>query len=180
MFSKINKTASTRDKDETTPRRKSVAPSIIGADCNIKGDLLSDGEIQVDGGVEGDIRTRSLMVGQSARIKGEIIAESVRVHGNVNGQIKAKHVSLAKSSHVIGDILHEGLSIDTGAFLEGHCRRMDFSNDTARKGSGLVTSDAARPKDSPVVKPEPTSPTKPDPVKSGGHPVKVSPATGTA
>ena len=31
---------------------------------------------------------------------------------------------MAKTAHVIGDILHENLSIETGAFLEGLCKRM--------------------------------------------------------
>ncbi|MBD3660710.1 MAG: polymer-forming cytoskeletal protein, partial [Arenibacter algicola] len=61
---------------------------------------------------------------ESAKIKGEILADTVRVHGHVNGQIKAKFVNLAKSAHVIGDILHENLSIQEGAFLEGHITHM--------------------------------------------------------
>ena len=48
----------------------------------------------------------------------------MRVHGRVNGQIKAKFVNLAKTAHVVGDILHENLSIQEGAFLEGHITHM--------------------------------------------------------
>jgi cytoskeletal protein CcmA (bactofilin family) len=32
---------------------------------------------------------------------------------------------LAKSAHVVGDIWHELLAIDSGAFVEGHCKRTD-------------------------------------------------------
>jgi cytoskeletal protein CcmA (bactofilin family) len=103
---------------------KSTAPSIISVDLRVVGDLSSDGEIQVDGAIDGDIRTKSLLVGETAHIKGEIVADSVHVHGAVNGQIKARSVTLAKSAHVVGDILHEDLAIETGAFLEGHCKRL--------------------------------------------------------
>ena len=102
-----------------------MVPSIISIDLKITGDLDSAGEIQVDGNVTGDIHAKVLLVGESAMINGEIFAETVRVHGNVNGQIKAKFVNLAKTAHVVGDIHHENLSIQEGAFLEGHMVHMN-------------------------------------------------------
>lgn len=96
-----------------------TVPSIISIDLKITGDLYSEGEIQVDGHVTGDIHAKVLLVGKSAEINGEIFAETIRVHGSVNGQIKAKYVNLAKTARVVGDIHHENLSIQEGAFLEG-------------------------------------------------------------
>ena len=115
MFSKNKKNQQTNNNHQ--PR---AVPSIISADLKIIGDLSSSGEIQIDGEVSGDIRSKVLLVGEGASIKGEIRAETVRVHGHVNGQIKATFVNLAKTAHVVGDILHENLSIQEGAFLEGH------------------------------------------------------------
>lgn len=176
MFSR-NKPANTTKPEKPAVTKKPSAPSIISLDCRIKGDLHSDGEIQIDGYVEGDIRTKSLLVGQSAQVKGEVIAESVRVHGNVTGQIKAKHVNLAKSAHVVGDILHEDLSIDTGAFLEGHCKRVEFGPAEATKASGLVVKEMAQPKEVAPVKPEPA---KSDASKGNPTVTKATPVTGTA
>jgi cytoskeletal protein CcmA (bactofilin family) len=128
MFSRNNKNKNTQS-GTTKPAQpsKPAVPSIISADLKVTGDLKSEGEIQVDGKIVGDIRTTDLLIGKTAEIKGEIIADSVRVHGNVNGQIKARAVILAKTAHVIGDILHEDLSIENGAFLEGLCKRMTGS-----------------------------------------------------
>ena len=106
------------------PGLVTAPPSIIGADLMIFGDLSSDGEIQIDGAVDGDIRTKSLLVGETARIKGEIVADTVFVHGSISGQIKSRSVNLAKTAHVVGDILHEDLVVDAGAFLEGHCKHV--------------------------------------------------------
>ncbi len=117
MFSKNKK----KPPAQAQPR---AVPSIISADLKIVGDLSSSGEIQVDGEIHGDISTKVLLVGETAKIKGEIRAETVRVHGHVDGQIKATNVNLAKSAHVVGDILHENLSIKEGAFLEGHMTHM--------------------------------------------------------
>ncbi len=109
---------------DSHPVVKSSPPSLISADLKIVGDLSSNGEIHIDGTVDGDIRTKSLLVGETAHIKGEINAEEVHVHGSINGQIKSRSVNLAKTAHMVGDILHEDLAIETGAFLEGHCKRM--------------------------------------------------------
>jgi len=119
MFSKNKKNA-----QQTQNNQPRTVPSIISADLKIVGDLASSGEIQVDGDVTGDIRSKVLLVGETASIKGEIRAETVRVHGHIKGQIRATFVNLAKSAHVVGDILHENLSIQEGAFLEGHITHM--------------------------------------------------------
>lgn len=112
-------------KNKTSGTLVRMVPSIISIDLTIKGDLESAGEIQVDGQVDGDIRSKVLLVGKKATVNGEIYAETVRVHGNVNGQIKAKFVNLAKSARVVGDIHHENLSIQEGAFLEGRMVHMN-------------------------------------------------------
>jgi len=123
MFSKKSKGSVAPTTPPVQPT-KPAPPSLISNDLKIVGDLKSDGEIQVDGMIEGDIRTKSLLVGEGAEIKGEIVADTVRVHGRINGQIKARAVLLSKTAHVVGDIMHEDLAIETGAFLEGHCKRM--------------------------------------------------------
>lgn len=139
MFSKNNKKTAPENKPAPVP----APPSIISGDLSIVGDLLSDGEIQIDGKVNGDIRTRTLIVGESAKVKGEIVSETCHVLGRVDGQIKAKVVKLAATAHVVGDILHEDLSIETGAFLEGHCKRMVIPEDI-HKGSKESALDAAQ------------------------------------
>jgi cytoskeletal protein CcmA (bactofilin family) len=125
MFSKTDDKKSKGKGKPGDASAKSSPPSIVSADLRIVGDLHSEGEIHVDGSVDGDIRSTRLLVGESARIKGEIVAESVDVHGTVIGQIKAQTVSLSRTAQVTGDILHENLAIEKGAFLEGHCKRMD-------------------------------------------------------
>ncbi len=142
--------------------RKPSAPSIISADLRIVGDLNSEGEVQVDGFIDGDIRTKTLLIGESATVKGEIVSDTVRVYGKVNGQIKARAVTLAKSSQVTGNILHENLSIEEGAFLEGHCKRMGEGEFQGVGKINLVsTASGASPKDDS----KPTAPSKGDDAK---------------
>ncbi|NQW02121.1 MAG: polymer-forming cytoskeletal protein [Rhodospirillales bacterium] len=124
MFSRSSKGSTSAIVQAPTSPAKPAAPCLISADLRIVGDLQSEGEIQVDGAIDGDIRTHTLLIGEGAHITGEIVADNVIVHGNITGQIKARSVQLAKTARVVGDILHEDLAIETGAFLEGHCKRM--------------------------------------------------------
>jgi cytoskeletal protein CcmA (bactofilin family) len=101
------------------------APSIISADVVVNGTLVSTGDIQIDGRVEGDVRSIGLVIGDRAEIHGEIYAEDVTVRGKVVGRIRARKVLLAATSHVEGDILHEAFAVETGAFFEGNCRHSD-------------------------------------------------------
>jgi cytoskeletal protein CcmA (bactofilin family) len=106
-----------------TPRAS--APSIISADLTVRGTLVTSGDIQIDGAVEGDVRSVGLVIGEKAEIRGEILAEDVTVRGRVIGHIRARRVQLAATSHVEGDILHEAFAVETGAFFEGNCRHSD-------------------------------------------------------
>jgi len=110
------------------PRNKparSSAPSILSADASITGTLVSAGDMQIDGKVEGDVRSVSLVIGDKAEIHGEVIADDVTVRGRVIGRIRARKVLLCATSHVEGDILHEAFAVESGAFFEGNCRHSD-------------------------------------------------------
>ena len=102
-----------------------VAPSVIGTDLTVMGNLVSRGEVQVDGEIQGDIHGTNIVVGEKAKITGGIIAEEVVVRGHVMGSIRGKRVMLQSTSHVEGDVFHQALSIEQGAFFEGKSRRSE-------------------------------------------------------
>ena len=56
---------------------------------------------------------------------------------------------------MVGDILHEDLSIETGGFLEGHCKRMAMPEDVHISEKPNMLTDANRPKPTSLVKPAP-------------------------
>jgi cytoskeletal protein CcmA (bactofilin family) len=100
-------------------------PSIISANLHIVGNLKTEGEIQVDGVIDGDVTAQALTVGAHARIAGELVADDIVVHGQISGKISARQVRLAKTAKVVGDIVHEVLAIEAGAHIEGQLRRLD-------------------------------------------------------
>jgi cytoskeletal protein CcmA (bactofilin family) len=121
MFSKSAKTSTAAD---LKLHPKTVSPSVISADMKIVGSVESQGDLQVDGTIEGDVNSRSAAISESAIVRGSITADSVRVSGRVKGGLTAKSVILAASAKVEGDIVHQSISIETGATFEGQCRRM--------------------------------------------------------
>lgn len=118
---------SPRPAMQATPayRADRMAPSIIGEDLTVTGNVLSKGEVQVDGQIQGDVHCSSLIVGEKAQITGGIVAEDVVVRGQVMGSIRGVRVTLQSSSHVEGDIFHQSLAIEQGAFFEGKSRRTE-------------------------------------------------------
>ena len=106
-------------------RTGQASQSQIGSDLTIIGNLVSKGEVHIDGEVQGDLHAANIIVGESARITGGIVADEVIVRGTVMGSIRGKRVVLQSSSKVEGDIFHSQLAIEQGAFFEGKSRRMD-------------------------------------------------------
>jgi len=98
------------------------APSIISNDLVVIGTLTSTGDIQIDGRVDGDIRSGSVTIGEKANFEGEIIAEECTIRGRVQGIVRARKVNLSSTCHMEGTILHEALAVEVGAFFEGTCR----------------------------------------------------------
>ena len=119
-------------------------PSIISASLRIVGDLVSEGDVQVDGSVEGDVRARSITISEGAVVKGQVIAESACIRGSVEGQISADQVELGRTAKVIGDIIHNDLAIQSGAYFEGHCRHRQQSVEKIPSISGGDDEESSR------------------------------------
>ena len=152
MFSSKKDTAPTPQPANVPPAKRaarSSAPSIISADLVVNGTLISTGDIQIDGRVEGDVRSAGLVIGDKAFIHGEIMAEEVTVRGRVQGSIRARKVLLCSTSHVEGNILHEAFAVETGAFFEGNCRHAD--NPLAEDATKKSTEFRAAPSPAPAA-----------------------------
>jgi cytoskeletal protein CcmA (bactofilin family) len=107
----------------SAPRASTATMSLIGPDLVITGDLISNGELRVDGDIAGDIRGVRLVIGEHARVTGNVAAEDVVVQGHVMGCVRGLRVSLQSTSHVEGDVFHQALIIEQGAFFEGKSTR---------------------------------------------------------
>jgi cytoskeletal protein CcmA (bactofilin family) len=131
MFSKQDKDKSSAPAAITSAPSGKTAPSLLSADITIQGAVTANGEVQIDGSIDGDVTCGKLIVGERANINGAIKAASVLVRGKVVGRIEAQQVELMRSARVQGDIWHETVAIEAGAYLDGMCKRLDQKDDAA-------------------------------------------------
>jgi len=107
------------------PAKTKPSPSLLSNDLTIKGNVITSGDIQIEGTIEGDVRAHLLTVGESATIKGEISADDVVVNGRVVGRLRGLKVRLTATARVEGDIVHKNIAIESGAHFEGSVQRQD-------------------------------------------------------
>jgi len=113
------------DGADGASRAKPLAASLIAANVTVSGDLVSEGEVHLDGRVVGDVRVGRLSVGESGVIEGAVEADSGGLRGRVRGAIIARSVRLHASADVEGDITHAQIAIDAGARFVGRSLRLE-------------------------------------------------------
>lgn len=100
----------------------SAAPeTIVGATVKIEGDLVSEGDIKVDGLVAGKIKTsKNLYVGPMAKIEADVEAQNAVLAGIVKGDVKIKEsLVIQETGKVDGNIACARLAIADGAHFSG-------------------------------------------------------------
>jgi len=98
-------------------------PSLLSAGTMLVGSLTAQGDIQIDGAMEGDVRCARLTVGSSGTLRGEIDADAVIVHGRIEGTVRARTVSMAATARVTGMVVCQLLDVAHGAQVEARFAR---------------------------------------------------------
>lgn len=96
--------------------------SLLDSSVTLTGDLWSEGDVQIDGHLCGNINCAQLIVGKDAAVTGVIIAEEVVIRGKITGIIRATRVLLQDTARVESEIFYRSLSVDEGARFEGVAR----------------------------------------------------------
>jgi len=114
------------DKPEkSTSSRRGYNPSVIAEGMHVLGNIVSDGVLDIDGKIDGNVRGQMVTVRPNGSIRGDVTADTVHVHGEVDGLIKAKTVMLYAAARVSGTIMHESIIVEDGAFVDGKFKRTD-------------------------------------------------------
>ncbi len=99
------------------------APSILSRAVFVKGNIQNNGDLHMEGTLQGNMRARTITLGATAQVQGNISGDHVRCSGKVEGNITARVVELFSTACVKGNVVHETLAIEGGAQLDGTCRR---------------------------------------------------------
>lgn len=99
------------------------AGTIVGANVRLQGTLKDTNDIIVHGTVEGEvISNKSIIISESAMVKGPIVGEVITVGGGVKGSIEAKDkLEILPTGKVNGSISSATLIIQAGAQFNGKC-----------------------------------------------------------
>ena len=88
---------------------------------SITGDVVSDGDIRVDGKVVGNMKVSGkLVIGERGRVEGEVECKNAAIAGQLEGTLKvAQTLSLTASAKVQGKVQVEKLAVEPGAEING-------------------------------------------------------------
>lgn len=95
--------------------------TIIAASVKVEGDFVSQGNVLIEGVVEGSLKTeRDLRVGERARIAADVHASNATVAGEVRGNlVVAERLDLEPTARVFGDVRTKVLTVASGASVNG-------------------------------------------------------------
>jgi len=111
------------------PETESNSINQVGNGTEITGDIKTNGDIRIDGVLQGTLHTKGkVVIGETGKIKGEVTCKNSVVSGQVDGKISVTELlSLKASSNIQGDIVTQKLAIEPGAKFSGTCT-MDQNN----------------------------------------------------
>jgi len=101
---------------------KSRARSVLDCSVRLTGDLWSEGDVQIDGHLCGNISCVQLIVSKDAVVTGVIIAHEAVIRGKTTGIIRATRVLLQETARVESEIIYKSLAVDEGANVRGNAR----------------------------------------------------------
>ncbi|MBU4332346.1 polymer-forming cytoskeletal protein [Patescibacteria group bacterium] len=126
--------------DNQIPSNLEETQTIIGPGVGVKGDFEGEGDVIVEGKLEGSLKTKNnLRIGPGAKVSADLEADNVYIAGKVQGNIKAENeVELAESARIDGNITTHSLLVGRGASFNGQCSMVEdagsgINNDKKKK-----------------------------------------------
>ncbi len=100
---------------------ENAVDTIIGVSVTLKGNIHNKGSIQVNGTIEGEVKSdENVIVGETAQIKGPVIAKKIEASGEIRGLVEAtEKLEINPTGKIYGDVNAKTLIIKEGAIFVG-------------------------------------------------------------
>lgn len=133
--------------------------TVVGANVKLTGTISDVNDITVHGTVEGEVVSdKTVVIAETASVKGPVTAQVVSISGRVNGSITAhQKLELLPTGQINGSITTKDLNIKSGASFNGKCVMTDSP------AAPTTAESAPAKKEKPKAEPEPVEPPKPAP-----------------
>jgi cytoskeletal protein CcmA (bactofilin family) len=113
-----------KNEQRAAARSGSGTMSFLGAEVTVTGNIGGQGNLHIDGRVDGDVNCASLIIGNSGQVNGNITADDAKVAGTVTGTVAAKVLTIEASARITGDLSYDSVSVETGAQVDGRVKRL--------------------------------------------------------
>jgi cytoskeletal protein CcmA (bactofilin family) len=122
--------------------------TIIGDGSAVTGNLHVNGFIRIDGDINGNLETDgNVIIGEKARLRGNVKAKSAIIGGIVLGDIVAKEgVTLLSSAAVVGDIISRKVQFEDHVVFHGYCVSLEAEEKFTAESERYLQAKAIRTK----------------------------------
>lgn len=119
----------------------------VAPGSKLVGIIMGTAEVLVEGELEGELKLDSrVVVGPQGKVKGNIMARSVRIAGQLVGNVQGlERVELTSTASLEGNLAAPRVVIAEGAFFKGEVEMA-----AARSGAGGDTEPAQRSRKAPA------------------------------
>ena len=120
----------------------------IGPSIKLAGEVTGDGDVVIEGRVEGcvEVGPHAVTVGRDGHIEGNILAGSVTVAGTVRGDVRARgEIVLLASADMDGDLASPSVRIRAGALFRGAVDMRDAPGRPGSEAPGESAGQSAEP-----------------------------------
>lgn len=126
--------------------------SVIGKSAVVRGKVRGDGDLEVQGHVEGEITVSGDVTVEAGGLVGATVnGRRIVVRGSVRGDLVASEaIELGNGARVVGDVRAPRITITEGALVRGHVQ-------TQGAGASSTPRAAATPRAATPVKAAPAS-----------------------
>jgi len=109
--------------NKPAPGAGSGSLNMIGAGTVIHGEIVSDGDIRIEGQVKGTVTSKAkVALGATGQIDGDLFCENADISGKIFGQVKCgEMLFLKESGYIEGDIATAKMVVEAGAKFNGNC-----------------------------------------------------------
>ena len=135
-------------KKNPPPKKAATAEvdTLIGKGTTVKGDLVFEGGLHVEGSIVGNVRANTesgnamLILNETGNIEGDIEVSNMLINGSVIGDIYAGgHAELAPNARIKGNVYYQTIEMAVGAQINGNLVHRD-PEELKKKPVGLVSN----------------------------------------
>ena len=114
--------------------------SLLAHDTSVRGDVVFDGGLRIDGRVDGNVLGKPdgrglLVLSEKGAVVGTVKVHDAVINGRVEGDLEVEHyLELQASARVTGNITYRTLQLDCGAIVEGRLQRIGGEQPAAATG----------------------------------------------